>query len=234
MNVTFERSEAEADNIRTFYFRPERPLQYTAGQFIELTVNHPRPDVRGQKHWFTLSSSPTDELLSITTKWAADKQSSFKKALWKLQKGDEVQMSDAMGDFVLPKLLQTPLVFVAGGIGITPFHSILKWLANTGEKRPIKLLYAVRNEDEIIFQKTFEDAGIRPTIIVSQPSEFWGGERGQLTAETIFGLEKPDDDTLVYVSGPEPMVESLEKGLKKAGLKQSRFVGDFFPNYPEY
>jgi ferredoxin-NADP reductase len=234
MNVTFDHSQAESDNIRTFYFKPERPLHYTAGQFTELTINHKNPDARGQKHWFTLSSSPTEELLSITTKWANDRQSSFKKALWKLKPGDEVQMSDAMGDFVLPQLIQTPLIFVAGGIGITPFHSILAWLADRGETRPIRLLYAVRNENEIIFQKTFEKAGVQPTIVVSQPSEFWGGERGQLTAETILGIEEPDENTLVYVSGPEPMVESLEKDLKKSGVKQSRLVLDFFPNYPSY
>lgn len=234
MKVVFHHYNDEADNIRTFYFRPEKPLYYTAGQFIELTVPHKNPDVRGQKHWFTLSSSPTEELLTITTKWATGKQSSFKKALWKLKPGDKVQMSDAMGDFVLPQLIQTPLIFVAGGIGVTPFHSIATWLKATGEQRNIKLLYAVRNEDEIIFQKTFEEAGLQPTIIVGQPSEYWGGERGQLSADMILGLEKPDDDTLVYVSGPEPMVETLEKDLKRNGLKKTQFVGDFFPNYPNY
>ena len=234
MNVVFDHSHSEADNIRTFYFRPEKPVNYTAGQFIELTLKHKNPDSRGQKRWFTLSSSPTEKLLTITTKWAADKQSSFKKALWKLEKGDELQISDAMGDFVLPQLIQTPLIFVAGGIGITPFHSILSWLAETEETRPIKFLYAVSNEDEIIFQKTIEDAGIRPTIVVSEPSEFWGGERGQINSELILGLEKPDQNTLIYISGPEPMVDALSSSLKIAGLQQSRLIVDSFPNYISY
>jgi ferredoxin-NADP reductase len=231
MRVILDHSEAEADNIRTFYFKPEKPVHYTAGQFIELFIPHKRPDRRGIKRWFTLSSSPTDELLSITTKFAGDKSSSFKKALFKLAPGTELRMAEPMGDFVLPKLIQTPLVFVAGGIGITPFHSILGWLAATSEERPIRLLYGVHSEDEIIFQPTFDKAHVRPTIVVSQPSAAWGGERGQLSAELILGLEKPDENTLVYVSGPEPMVEKLEKDLKKAGLNKHQFVGDFFPNY---
>jgi len=232
MTVVLDHTRDEAANIRTFYFRPERPVQYTAGQYAEWQLKHNSPDKRGIKRWFTISSSPTDEFVTITTKYAGDKESSsFKGALFKLQPGDEIQMSDPMGDFVLPKLIQTPLVFVAGGIGITPFHSILEWLAATHEQRPIKLLYGVRNEDEIVFLTTFEKAGIKPTIVVTEPSPAWGGERGQLSAELILGLEKPDDDTLVYVSGPELMVQSLAKNLHSTGLEKRQIVTDEFPNY---
>lgn len=232
MKVTLVRAEAEADNIRTFYFKPELAVHYTAGQYTELHIPHKHHDIRGSKRWFTLSSSPEDELLSITTKYAgADKSSSFKKALFSLEPGAVLEAAEPMGDFVLPKLIQTPLIFVAGGIGITPFHSMLKWLADTVEERPIKLLYGVRTEDEIIFQDTFRAAGVEPTIVVSEPSDAWGGERGRLSAELILGLEKPSDDTLVYVSGPEPMVQALGKDLLVAGLAKSQIVSDEFPNY---
>lgn len=230
MKAVFDHSHAEAENIRTFYFRSERPVPYTAGQFAEWTLKHPKPDSRGVKRWFTISSSPNQELVTITTKFA-DKPSSFKLALNNLKQGDEILMSDPMGDFVLPKLVQTPLVFVAGGIGITPFHSILSWQSDTKETRPITLIYGVNNEDEIIFTETFEKAGIIPKIVVSNPSYAWGGERGSLTGEMILGLAQPSDDALVYVSGPEPMVEKLEKELMTAGIRKDQFVGDFFPNY---
>ena len=234
MKVTFDHSRDEAGNIRTFFFRTEQAVDYTAGQYIQLTLKHHRADKRGIKRWFTLSSSPTDELLSITTKFEGKGQSrSFKKALFKLKPDNELVMSAPMGDFVLPKLIQTPLVFVAGGIGITPFHSILTWLTATKEQRPIKLLYGVYTEDEIVFQETFDKAGIKPTIVVSNPSPAWGGQRGRISAELILGLEKPSEDTLVYVSGPETMVEQLEKDLAKAGLKKHQFVGDYFPNYTD-
>jgi ferredoxin-NADP reductase len=232
MQVTFVRSEPEANNIRTFYFKPERQVRYTAGQYTELHVPHKNSDDRGDKRWFTLSSSPTDELLTITTKYAGDdRSSSFKKALFGLKPGTELEAAEPMGDFVLPKLIQTPLVFVAGGIGVTPFHSMLKWLADTVEERPIKLLYGVRTEDEIVFQDTFRAAGVEPTIVVGEPSDSWGGERGRISAELILGLEKPSDDTLVYVSGPEPMVQALAKDLHKAGLPKNQLVSDEFPNY---
>lgn len=235
MQVVFERSKDEAANIRTFYFRPEKPLYYTAGQYTELTLQHPHPDERGIRRWFTLSSSPTDELLSITTKYAGDDtSSSFKKALFALEPGTELHLADPMGAFVLPKFIQTPLVFVAGGIGITPFHSILGWLAATSEQRPIKLLYGVRSEDEIVFQETFDKAGVHATIVVGEASSAWGGERGQLTAELILGLEQPSEDTLVYVSGPELMVQKLGKDLQKSGLANYQIVTDEFPNYAQW
>ena len=224
------RSHSEAANIITFYFKPEKPIYYTAGQFTEWTLKHKNADDRGENRWFTISSSPKDELISITTKFA-DKPSSYKKALRNMKSGEEIQISDAMGDFVLPKIIQTPLIFVAGGIGITPFHSILSWLAETKETRPIKLIYAVNNEDEIIFQETFDKVGIQPTIVVKEASSAWGGERGLLSADLIMGLASPPQNSLVYVSGPEPVVELLQKGLKKLGLNQNQFVGDFFPNY---
>lgn len=233
MLVTFDHSLKVADNITSFFFKPESPVHYTAGQFTEWRHDHLNPDNRGAKRWFTISTSPNEELIGFTTKFA-DKPSSFKKSLLNLKPGDQMQIDQPMGDFVLPKLIQRPLVFVAGGIGITPFHSILKWLSETKEERDIKLIYAVNNEDEIIFQETFDAASVKPTIIVSKPSSAWGGERGHLSAELIMDIAKPSEDALVYVSGPEPMVEKLEKDLKRAGLAKKQFVGDFFPNYPDY
>jgi len=230
MRLTYSHHSSEANNIKTFFFRPETKLEYTAGQFIELRINHKNPDKRGINRWFTLSSSPTDELISITTK-ISEPGSSFKKALQSLKSGAQVECSEAMGDFVLPKLIQTPLVFVAGGIGITPFHSILSWLAEAREIRPIELIYSVKTEDEIIFLETFKKASQHVSLVVEEPTDTWGGERGKLSAELILGLSSPDKDSLIYVSGPEPMVEHIEKDLLKSGVNINQLVLDFFPNY---
>ena len=232
MRLTFDHATDDTPTISTFYFKSEQPVSFTAGQFVEVTIPHDKADSRGPKRWFTLSSSPTDDKISITTKFTAENGSTFKQALRSLQPGDSVTISDPMGDFVLPKLVQTPLIFVAGGIGVTPFLSIFQWLKATNEERPIKFLQAVSNEDEIGFQDVFEAAKQHATIVVSQPSAAWGGERGRLSAEMILGLEQPTDDTLVYISGPETLVETLTHDLLKSGLKKHQVVGDYFPNYP--
>jgi len=76
-----------------------------------------------------------------------------------------------MGDFVLPKQSERPVVFIAGGIGITPFHSIIKWLNKTKQVRDITFIYSVSNEKEIIFQKLFERYGMKRIIVVAQPTQ---------------------------------------------------------------
>jgi ferredoxin-NADP reductase len=233
MKAIFRKREQLTNAISTFWFEPARPLRFTAGQFNELTLKHASPHDRGVKRWFTISSSPTDDLVGITTKFAGEASSSFKKALFDLAPTTEVQLAEAMGDFVLPKLTQQPLIFVAGGIGLTPFHSMFEWLAATGETRDIKFLYAVSSEDDIIFQDTFDKANVHATIIVGNPSEAWGGLRGRLDAQTILGLEKPTDDTLIYLSGPEQMIEALEADLQKHGVDKRQLVGDFFPGYTQ-
>jgi ferredoxin-NADP reductase len=233
MKAIFDHYDDESTTIRTFRFKPERKLRFTAGQFTELTLSHAHPDNRGINRWFTLSSSPNDELVSITTRFFGKDASTFKKTLFGMKPGFEVDLAEAMGDFVLPKLMTTPVVFVAGGIGITPMHSMMKWLTETDEKRPVRLLWSVRNEDDILFQDLIAAAGIDATISVSDPSPSWGGERGQLDAEKILGLEPVDDDTLIYLSGPEPMLDALEADLRKHGIQKRQLVTDFFPGYSQ-
>ena len=231
MNAKFLRKTEEAKNITTFYFKPDRPLDFVPGQFTRLSLPHEDQDDRGHKRWFTLSSTPRAEHVAITTKFTPAKSSSFKKAMLALKPGTEVQLESPMGDFVLPKDPATPLIFVAAGIGLTPFHSMLDWLAENHQTRPIKFLYAVRSEDDIIFQETFTRAGVHVTIVVSQPSPAWGGESGHLTAEMILGLEHPSDDTLIYMSGPKAQVVELETALKEAGISSNQLILDFFPGY---
>ena len=69
MQIILDHTEDIAENIKTFWFVPKKPMDYIAGQFIEMTLPHDHPDERGQKHWFTLSSSPTEPLISITNKF---------------------------------------------------------------------------------------------------------------------------------------------------------------------
>lgn len=233
MKAQFNKKKQEADNIYTFYFEPESPVDFVAGQFIELYVEHVNPDNRGIKRWFTISSAPFEKHISVTTK-LNEQSSTFKQALLALTPGDEVKITEPMGDFVLPRDNAVPVVFVAGGIGITPFHSILSWAAKQNDHRNIKLIYALNNEDEIIFQDTFEKANIHATIVISSPSDEWGGERGRITADHVLKLTEPTDNTLVYLSGPEFLVETLQKDLIDLGVEKSRIITDFFHNYSSY
>lgn len=234
MRVTFDHVDNIAENIRMFWFRADRKPRHIAGQFIELRLPHEPKDKRGERRWFTLSSSPTEDLLAITTKFASENGSSFKVALSGLEPGAEVDMAEPMGDFILPKDPSTPLLFVAGGIGVTPMRSMIKFLTDSGESRPITLLYAANSPGELAFTDLFESAPITFIPVVSNDADAWTGQTGTLDAQRILDLGKPTDDTLIYLSGPEPMIESLESGLKDLGVNKKRLKTDFFPGYTSF
>lgn len=235
MKATLDHTEDIATNIKTFWFKPERNVHQIAGQFTEIYLPHDQPDDRGIKRWFTLSDSPTDGLLSITTKYAGDdKSSSFKKHLFKLEPGAVVNLADPMGDFVLPKDTSIPIVYVAGGIGVTPIHSMVKYLADTHEKRDITLLYAVNHQDDLAFTELFENYDLKFIPIVKEANPDWKGETGTITVERILAEANKDPRSLIYLSGPEPMIEALADGLKEAGVSKNRIVTDFFPGYTQF
>jgi glycine betaine catabolism B len=220
---------ALAPNITTFTFERPQGFHYVAGQFIEVHLAHAAADNRGEKRWFTLSSSPSEPHLSITTKFA-EKSSTFKTALRALTVGATLKITDAMGDFVLPKNTQIPLLFVAGGIGITPVRSMLQWLADSSEERDVTVVYGVRNESELVFNELLSGSAIRFEPHVSQPKN-WQGQTGVINSPTVMHYVRPDH--LIFTSGPEDMIEMLVHDLKLAGIDGQRIVTDYFPGYPD-
>lgn len=233
MKVVFDHKEEVAKNIYTLWFRPEKPIRYIAGQFTEIRLPHENTDARGEKRWFTLSSSPTEELVSITTRLDPQQPSTFKQALFSLESGAELNFAEPMGDFVLPQKKDIPIVFIAGGIGVTPMRSMIKWLVDSGERRQIKLFYAANSFEDVAFRELFESAPIDFEIILSTPSAGRTGRSGRLTSDVIIDLPGVKENALVYVSGPEPMVEAFYKELQAKGVAEHRLVMDYFPGYSE-
>jgi ferredoxin-NADP reductase len=181
-----------------------------------------------------LSSSPTEPLLSITTRMNPHDSSSFKRALHALQPGQELHLADPMGDFVLPKLASIPLVFVTAGLGVTPVRSMVQSLHDTHEQRNIRMLYATRYEDEAAFLPLLESYDLQLTRLVKQPSPGWQCESGSVTLGRILDMTKDLDEPYIYLSGPEPMVESLYKALIAEGVPNERLVTDYFPGYTQF
>jgi ferredoxin-NADP reductase len=230
--VTLEHIEDVAQYIQTFWFRPETPMRFVAGQFTQIDLPVPEPDVRGTKHWFTISSSPTEELIGLTTKFTPGQGSAFKSALEQLKPGATLSLAEPMGDFVLPRDHTIPLLFVAGGIGVTPYRSMIKWLSDTpGEKRDITLLYSARSGAELAFTDLFTGYDLNYLPMVTEPDAAWPGATGKLTPEGVHKHVKPDERTLVYMAGPEPMVEMFFAELQRLGVPGHRLVMDYFPGY---
>lgn len=219
MKTTFVRKESQAKNIFSFYFSKPAHMHHIAGQFVELHLPHEQIDDRGKHRWFTLSSSPSEELLAITTR-LSNQSSSFKSTLHSLKPGDEVTIYEPMGDFVLPKHPHLPLLFAAIGIGCTPFRSIITSLIDSRQSRDITLLYAAPAE-EMLFKPVFASLGEKFIPLFDE----------KLTSEIILNEARRKHNTYIFLSGPEKAVEVLQKELIENGYDKSLILVDFFHGY---
>jgi ferredoxin-NADP reductase len=140
-----------------------------------------------------------------------------------LKPGQEVIFSEPIGDFVLPKDKTIPLVFLSGGIGVAPVRSIVKWLVDNKEQRPITLNYFVKTRDDLAFQDLFESYEMKYIPITTRDPDF-SINKGPLDMETF------DKDSLFYVSGPQKMVEDLVDSISEKYERQ-QIVMDYFPGY---
>lgn len=220
--LTLKEKEHLIDNIWAFRFVADVPRDWVAGQFMRVELPHEDPDKEGSKRWFTVSSAPYDGVMQITTRVT---NSTFKQALSKLAIGDTLQLiEEPHGDFVWQESPR-PLVFVAGGIGVTPFRSILRQRVHDRQPIALTLVYGNRT-DAIVFKDEFDTyAAAHSDFVV----HYVTGD--PLTAAKIGELVPGINESLVYVSGPEPMVEALGDELKAAGLAEDQLKQDFFPNY---
>src|SRR3989344_392585 len=140
-----------------FVFSQDKKMDFKPGQYLEWTLAHKKPDSRGNRRYFTIASSPTERDLIIGIKFY-EKPSSFKSTLLSLEQGDKIIASQLSGDFVLPKDKQKKLAFIAGGIGVTPFRSMIKYLIDKNEKRSVVMLYSNKTKEEIAYKDIFDQA----------------------------------------------------------------------------
>ena len=224
MKLALRATKQEASDIFSFIFVPERPLRWKAGQYLHYILNHPKPDDRGVERYFSIASAPHEKHIMLTTRFAP-KGSSFKKALKKLKPGDVIEVCDKGGDFVLDHRRKM-FVFIAGGIGITPFRAILLDMDRNKKPLNVQLVYANRNDD-FPYRKELEALKKRhPEFRIDYVV---GPDR--IDEKSIPQLVPDMEEPAFYVSGPEPMVESLDKTLKKLGVSKKRIKTDFFPGY---
>ncbi|MEX0877722.1 MAG: hypothetical protein WDZ40_02540 [Candidatus Spechtbacterales bacterium] len=220
---TLSRKEVATPNIENFWFKREKHFNFMPGQYLEYTLEHKRPGGRGSRRFFTIASSPTEEDVLLTTKFSIP-GSSFKRKLRSMKKGDRMVAAKISGDFVPPADTAEKLVFIAGGIGVTPFRSMVKYFIDKNESRDVILLYAVNKKEDAVFRDIFEEAkkrfGMKSVYITER-----------IDAD-IIKKEVPDfEERTFYISGPEPMVKSIERVLTKIKMPLKRIKRDYFPGY---
>lgn len=222
----------------SFVFNKQKNFRFLPGQYMEWTLPHKNADSRGVRRYFSISSSPTEENLEMTVKFY-DPSSSYKKELITLSSKKQIVAAQVAGDFTLPENLKTPLVFIAGGVGIAPFRSMIRYIIDKNLSADIILLYTNRTVNDILYADIFEKAksnGVKTiynlTDVKNAPQD-WRGTTGYLTSQTIQERIPDYKKRKYYLSGPQLMVQNFEETLRKTGVAGNQIKTDFFPGYSE-
>jgi ferredoxin-NADP reductase len=222
-----------------FSFALDRPFNFTPGQYMEWTLSHRDPDSRGNRRYFTLASSPTENELKLGVKFYPE-PSSFKNRLLYLEPGEEIVASQCAGDFAMPKDVSKKLAFIAGGIGVTPFRSMIKYCLDNNEVRDIVMFYSNRSVEDVAYREIFAQAAAKmniKTVYVltdsNQVSDSPETRLGRLSADIIKTEALDYLDRIFYVSGPPALVSSFEKLLLNLGVPRKQIKIDFFPGFVE-
>lgn len=221
-------------NIYDFRFDSSDKLNHRAGQYLELTLPHHGTDIRGNRRVFTIASSPTEDQVHFGIRINTETMSSFKSSLINLEPGHKLVGGQLAGSFTLPKKPNKKLLFVAGGIGVTPFRSMAKYMIDIGQNRDIIMLYILSRPEDLAYKAEFTEAanlGFKtlPVLTSQQIPADWAGAKGPLDSETISKLVPDVSDRQAFISGPPGMVDSYKTMLKKAGIK--KVTTDHFSGY---
>lgn len=214
-----------------YHFAPPHPIAHRPGQYLEWTLPHAKPDLRSIRRYFTIVSEPQHETLSFAVRHVP-KQSTFKEALERLQPGALMYATQRAGDF----LLQTNSphhVWIAGGIGITPFISMTRDLRARSERISATLFNCNKTEGDIIFSDELSHAGVAGVnvvnVLVEKPVASVDHELGFLTAEIIQKRVSQWKVATYYISGPPGLVDAYKKLLRGMGIPKRRIITDYFP-----
>ncbi len=225
MKLNLIQRKPEVPGVESFIFKPTEPLVWKAGQYLHYVLHHEPTDNRGSDRWFTVSSAPYEKNVTITTRRASEKGSSFKEALFGMNVGEEIEISSVEGEFTIEDP-SAEYVFIAGGIGVTPYHSILKEADKNGTKLKVTLIFSNR-DDQVPFKAELEGfAKNNPDLrihYVTAPDRIDDSR----IASIVTDLKKP----IFYISGPAPMVFSLSETLEKMGIEKEHIKLDDFPGY---
>ena len=223
---------------RTMAFRFAKPADWTyrAGQFVDVTLlDPPETDAEGNTRGFSISSAPSEGLIMITTRL---RDTAFKRVLQAMPLGTPVKVEGPFGDLRLHHA-DRPAVVLTGGIGITPFRSILlETIGAGGLPYPVVVLYANRRPQDAAFLDELralaeQDANLRfvPTMSGLSASDTWEGERGHIDASMLSRHLDDVTNAIYYLTGPPGMVHGLQTMLIDAGVNEDDIRTEEFTGY---
>lgn len=217
----------------TFEIRDEK-FTFKPGQYAFITLVNPQyADERSNKRHFSIVNSPNQKgIITITTRI---RDSGFKKSLQELPIYSAVEIGPIAGNFILPSSNKIPLVFIAGGIGITPFISTLYYIKEEGLPYQITLIYSNHDQSSTAYLKELHElAQTLPNfrlILTMTEDDSWRGESRKIDRQFIKEYFPDVNSNSYFVVGPPPMVEVVQKALLEAGVDVSNTKIENFTGY---
>ncbi len=223
--------------LSSFSFAYPGGFRHEPGQYADFALPIRAGDGRGSRRAFSIASSPTEPEILIAAR-LPDEPSRYKAELAAMVPGDEILATEISGEFTLPRDRGEKLAFVAGGIGITPFRSMVKYMIDEGDRRDAVLLYSVRSERDIAFRDLFGEAagsiGMRTVYTLTGPegeAPKWQGERGRIDSAMLRRSVPDAIERTFLVSGSPGFVAGARKELRALGVRRSRIRTDPFQGY---
>jgi ferredoxin-NADP reductase len=210
-------------------------VDFKAGQYfwVEL-LDPPYQDEKGARRHISVVTSPTERgVLGLCTRL---RDTAFKRSLAELEVGDEVEVEEPKGDFLVPEDTDRPYVFIAGGIGITVFRSMLRYIADEGLPHRVTLVYSNRDQESAAFLDELtelDEANPSFRLVATMTEEpAWEGEKRKIGPELLGDyLEGSLSDYTYLVAGPPPMVEAMVEMLAAEDVPEEQVRPDRFSGY---
>ena len=230
----------EADGVKSFIFEStETQMYFLPGQHVIIRFPDLEGDQRGKMRHFSISTSPLEgKYIGITTS-IEPMDSPFKRKLDSLDRGEEVDVFGAIGKFIFEPSLwkERIIVLVAGGIGITPFRSMIKYALSMNGNFRIRLLYSGKTSNSLIFRKELDglatgDSRLKIFYTVTGEPEGSGNlHRGRVDQEFIRANVEELDNAMFYICGPPRMVDEETRvivsdlGVDRNRIRTEQFLG---------
>lgn len=236
-NAVLTKREEVAEGTMAFHFAKPTDFQFQAGQSIDMTLlNPPETDAEGNTRTFSIASAPFDPDLMIATRM---RDTAFKRVLRKTPLGLEVKVDGPSGSFVLHRRAEKPAVFLAGGIGITPFLSIIRQAAHDKAPHQIYLFYSNRRAEDAAFLDVLAEAAkenpnfhlIATMTEMDKSHREWEGETGFINKPMLAKYLPALDRPIYYIAGPPAMVAAMRRMLVEAGIDEDDIRTEDFSGY---
>ena len=236
MRATLKQKEevAKGTLLAVFDLQGES-VEFQPGQYFFVTLLDPSyEDEKGPRRHISVVTSPNDRgVLGLCTRL---RDSAFKKSLQELPLGAEVEVEPPKGKFVLPEDTSRPYVFVAGGIGITVFRSMLLYIREDSLPYRVTLIYSNRKEEETAFLEELRELETALphfrliTTMTDDPA--WEGESRKIDAD-FFRDHLGDglNDHTYLIAGPPPMVAAMTDALAEAGVAEEHVIPEKYSGY---